>query len=196
MGAMRLFAALVPPDPAIEDLDDFLAPRREHGPFRWTLAEHFHVTLAFMADAPDRALDDVIEALAAATAKRTSFRLAVAGGTAFPDPARAKVLVAGLAGSESALAELDRLAVGCRNAAAHAGCAVDGQRFRPHLTVARTGRPAEVTRWVRLLDSYRGPQWGAERVVLLQSHLGEGPRRRPRYEALAEFPLSRAPISS
>ena len=58
---------------------------------------------------------------------------------------------------------------------------MDGKRFRPHLTVARCGRPTEVTAWVRLLDGYRGPAWQADRLTLVASHLGEGPRRRPRY---------------
>jgi 2'-5' RNA ligase len=46
-----------------------------------------------------------------------------------------------------------------------------------------------VTKWVRLLDAYRGPTWTADRLSLVQSHLGEGPRNRPRYEVLAELPL-------
>jgi 2'-5' RNA ligase len=42
---------------------------------------------------------------------------------------------------------------------------------------------------VRLLDAYRGPAWTASEVVLVASHLGEGPRRRPRHEVVAELPL-------
>ncbi len=48
---------------------------------------------------------------------------------------------------------LDRLATGARAAAVGPASAVDGQRFRPHVTVARTGRPAELTRWVAAADS-------------------------------------------
>jgi len=35
---MRMFVALVPPEEALEDLDEFLEVRREAGPFRWTQA--------------------------------------------------------------------------------------------------------------------------------------------------------------
>ena len=58
-------------------------------------------------------------------------------------------------------------------------------------TVARIGRPFDVTRWVRVLNAYRGPTWTAGEVALVQSHLGEGPRRRPRYEVLETFALGR-----
>ncbi len=85
--------------------------------------------------------------------------------------------------------ELDRLATGARAAAGRAGVAVDGQRFRPHVTLARLGRPAEVSRWVRLLDGYDGPAWTVDRMVLVESHLGEGPRKRPRYEVVEELPI-------
>jgi 2'-5' RNA ligase len=186
---MRLFAALVPPEEALEDLDDFLEVRREAGEFRWTQADQVHVTLAFLADVPDRSLDELLERLERAAARRTAFPTAIAGGGAFPNASRARVLWAGLDLDETGRTELDRLATGARAAAAKSGIEVDGQRFRPHLTVARLGRPQEVTKWVRLLDAYRGPAWTADRLSLVQSHLGEGPRNRPRYEVLAELPL-------
>ncbi|MCY7394578.1 MAG: RNA 2',3'-cyclic phosphodiesterase, partial [Nocardioides sp.] len=89
--------------------------------------------------------------------------------------------------------ELERLAQGCRTAAARAGVEVDGQRFRPHLTVARTGRPQQVGDWVQLLENYQGPVWAATQVTVLVSHLGEGPARGPRYEVLAELPVGGPP---
>ena len=79
------------------------------------------------------------------------------------------------------------MATGARAAASKAGVEVDGQRFRPHLTVARMGHPAEVGRWVSLLDSYAGPEWSTDRWSLVASHLGEGPRKRPRYEVVETF---------
>ena len=61
------------------------------------------------------------------------------------------------------MTELDRLAVGARAAFAKAGAAPDGTRFRPHLTLARLGRPEDVVRWVRLLEAYRGPGLDGDR---------------------------------
>ncbi|WP_235558656.1 RNA 2',3'-cyclic phosphodiesterase [Nocardioides sp. Leaf285] len=186
---LRLFVALVPPPEALEHLDAFLEPRRAAAPFRWSAAEQVHLTLAFCPAAPERVLDDLVEALALAAARRTPLRARVAGGGAFPDPLTARVLWAGLDLDDDARAELDRLAAGVRGAASHVGAAPEGQRFRPHLTVGRLGAPAGVLDWVRLLDTYAGPAWTADEVALLSSHLGEGPRGRPRHEVLATLPL-------
>jgi RNA 2',3'-cyclic 3'-phosphodiesterase len=187
---MRMFVALEPPPDAVEDLDRFLEVRRAAAGFRWSPPEQFHVTLAFLADVPDRALDDLVEGLAHAAARRTSFGTALAGAGAFPDPARAKVLWVGLDLDEPSRTELDRLANAARAAANRAGVPVDGRRFRPHVTLARIGRPHEVSTWVRLLETYRGPAWQADRIALVASYLGEGPRGRPRYEVVEEFALT------
>jgi 2'-5' RNA ligase len=187
---MRLFVALVPPEEAVEDLDAFLDVRRSAAPYRWADTTQFHLTLAFLGDVADWRVDELLERLAQAAGRRTPFDLTIAGGGAFPDPSRAKVIWAGLeCATESGRLELDRLAVGARTAAATSGIEVDGTRFRPHLTVARLGFPEEVSNWVRLLDAYRGPTWTASHITLVQSHLGQGPRGKPRYDVLAEIPL-------
>lgn len=188
---MRLFTAVVPPDHVVDDLEAFLAPRREAAAFRWSLPEQWHLTLAFTGEAHDRHLDDLVERLAAGAGRRTPFALRVAGGGAFPHAARARVLFADLAADAKASTELERLATGARNAASTSGLAVDGARFRPHLTLARLGQPREVSAWVRLLDAYSGPSWQVDEIALIASHLGEGPRKRPRYEVLETFALDR-----
>jgi len=189
---MRMFVAAVPPVAALEDLEEFLSVRREAAPFRWTVPDQWHITLAFLADVPDRAYDDLVERLTRAARKRQPMRATIAGGGAFPNVGRAKVLwcgveldTAGLDGGE----ELRRLATGCRAAASKAGIEVAGERFKPHITIARTGHPVEATSWVRLLDTYRGPAYDVDEISLIASHLGEGPRKRPRYEVLETFPL-------
>jgi RNA 2',3'-cyclic 3'-phosphodiesterase len=184
-----MFVAAVPPAPVLEDLEEFLAVRREAAPFRWTVPEQWHVTLAFLADVPDRVHDDLVARLERAARKRHVMRGAVAGGGAFPNVGRAKVLWTGVEVDDAE--ELRRLATGCRAAASKAGVEVAGERFRPHVTIARTGRPVEATRWVRLLEGYRGPAYDVDEISLIASHLGEGPRKRPRYEVLETFPLGR-----
>jgi len=189
---MRMFVAVVPPPSALEDLEEFLSVRREAAAFRWTVPEQWHVTLAFLADVPDRSYDDLLERLARAAGKRRRMSATIAGGGAFPNVGRARVVWAGVevdaAGIDGA-EELRRLATGCRAAASKAGIEVAGERFKPHVTLARLGQPAEVTPWVRLLDGYRGPQFAIDEISLIASHLGEGPRKRPRYEVVEKFPL-------
>ena len=183
----RMFVAVIPPHPVAEDLDEFMSVRRSAAGrddgWRWTLLDQWHLTLAFLENVPDRAYDELCERLEAAAGRHTAPLTRVVGGGAFPDPDRARVLFAGVDGS------YDDVSRASRNAAAVAGMAVDGQRFRPHLTLARLGRPANVTRWVRVLDSYTGPPWTPTELSLVESHLGEGPRRRPRYEVRETFPL-------
>ena len=184
-----MFVAARPPEAALEDLDAFLEPRRPEGGFRWVLPEQWHLTLAFLEEVPERALDELVERLVRAARKRRPVPTAIAGGGAFPNVARAKVLWAGLDLAEQDREELRRLATGCRAAAAKSGVDVDGQRFRAHLTLARTRHALEATRWVRRLDGSRGPAWTIDEVVLVASYLGEGPRNRPRHEAVQAFPL-------
>lgn len=187
---MRMFVALVPPEEALADLEEFLAPRQEASSgFRWTVPEQWHVTLAFLPQVSDRSLDDLLARLERAARRRTPFTVSVAGGGAFPHVGRAKVLYAGLDVTDGE--ELRRLARGSRAAANKAGAAAEGTRFHPHLTLARIGRPLDLTKWVRVLDAYRGPAWEAREISLVESHLGEGPRKRPRYEVVEAFALGR-----
>jgi 2'-5' RNA ligase len=185
----RMFVAVVLPETVVEDLEEFLSPRREAAGFRWTAPEQFHLTLAFSGNAPDRSYDDLVSRLERAAAKRSPMTARIAGGGAFPNVGRARVLFAGV---ETDAEELGRAATGARAALAKAGAEVDGQRFRPHLTLARMGRPVEATRWVRLLDAYRGPEWRIQDLALVASYLGEGPRKRPRHEVVETFTLGRA----
>jgi 2'-5' RNA ligase len=187
---MRMFVAVVPPPHVVEHLDAFLEVRRAAAVYRWAPAEQLHLTLAFLAEVPDRKLDDLVERLGRAAARRTAFEVAIAGGGAFPNVGRARVLWAGLDLDQQGRIELSRMATGARAAASRAGVPVDGQRFRPHLTLARLGHPDEVTSWVRLLDTYRGPSWTVDHLTLVASYLGEGPRHRPRHQPVEEFALS------
>jgi len=184
-----MFVALVPPPEVIEHLEEFLEPRRDAADFRWAAAEQLHVTLAFLAEVEERRLDELGERLERAATRRTPVETRLAGGGAFPNAVRARVVWVGLDLDEAGRTEVSRMATGARAAASKSGIEVDGKRFRPHLTLARLGRPGEVSDWVRLLDAYAGPAWTADRLTLVASHLGEGPRGRPRYEVVAEFAL-------
>lgn len=193
---MRLFVALLPPPEALEDLDEFLAPRREvaqHG-LRWSPIEFVHLTLAFLPDVAEGDLDLLEDRLREAAEKRSPFTARIAGGGAFPDPAAARVLWCGFeTDTPEGRQELERLAVGTRNAAGVAGSRVDGGRFRAHLTVARLRRAGEATRWLRILETYRGPSWRVRDIALVASHLGQGRGGSPRYETMSTFRLGGEP---
>src|SRR6476659_7812002 len=121
-----MFVAVVPPEDVVEDLEEFLEPRREAGDFRWTSPGSWHVTLAFLARIPDTSLDDLQERLDRAARRRRPFTLRVGGGGAFPDVARAKVVYADVHAEPDDREELRRLATGARAAAGRAGAPADG----------------------------------------------------------------------
>lgn len=188
---IRLFAAIVPPEYAVEHLDEFLEARRESAPdFRWTIPEQFHITLAFMPSVREELVDDYVDRLSDSLAGTPLPVLRLSGPVAFPDVARTRALATGVVPeSEGADVVLERIAGRARNAAVNVGTEVDGGRFRPHVTIARLRRPDDTTNWVRLLETYVGPEWPVVEAAVIASHLGEGPGNRPRYETIAEVPL-------
>ena len=95
---MRVFVAVVPPADVVEHLDEFLSVRRDAAAFRWSAAEQWHVTLAFSPDVSDRSVDHLDERLATVSGRRRAFEARITGGGALPDPDRARVLFARLAG--------------------------------------------------------------------------------------------------
>lgn len=185
---MRMFVAVIPPPEVVEGIEEFLEPRRDADPaLRWTEPYQWHLTLAFMPEVGARALDDLVERLTRAAARRRPFEVTLTGAGAFPDAARARVLWLG-AHTEPDEA-LRHLATGVRAAANKAGAVVEGGRFRAHLTLARVRQPQDATRWLRILGSYDGSSWPATSVELIESHLGQGPGGHPRYETIATSTL-------
>ncbi|MDQ2836838.1 MAG: RNA 2',3'-cyclic phosphodiesterase [Actinomycetota bacterium] len=188
---MRMFVAVVPPEAVTEHLAEFLEPRHEAaGPLRWTSIEQWHLTLAFLPAVTDSDLDELVEGLADTISQRSSFPLQLMGAGAFPDPAAAKILWAGVGPDPE---PLTRLAAATRTAAIRAGVPADGAKYRPHLTLARVNRPLDVTRWLRVLDLYTGPRWQVGELALIESQLGAGPRGRSRYVVHQTFEL-RSPM--
>ena len=185
----RMFVAVVPPESVLEDLEEFLGAATRRGPpFRWTQPDQWHLTLAFSSDVPDRSYDDLVDRLARAARKRHPVEARIAGGGAFPHVGRAKIIYAGV---ETDREELRRMATGARAAVAKSGAEVDGQRFKPHLTLARINRPSR--RAVRPAPRrVRRPPWTVEEIALVASYLGQGPRNRARHEVVETFSLGRA----
>jgi 2'-5' RNA ligase len=66
---------------------------------------------------------------------------------------------------------------------------VDGAPFRPHLTLARLRRAADVVRWLRLLDTYESRPWTVTELALVRSYLGQGAGGRPHHEVVEVFAL-------
>jgi 2'-5' RNA ligase len=180
----RMFVAVMPPPEVVADLASYVEPRAERdSPLRWSSQQNWHLTLAFMAAVAERDLDELVEQLAEVAGRRQPFELRLQGAGSFPNPAQGKLLWTGVAGDTD---QLEQLSASSRSAAVRAGVAVDGSTFRPHLTLARSNRPVELTRWLRVFDLYAGPSWQVAEIALVQSQLAAGGSR---YQVQEVFPL-------
>jgi RNA 2',3'-cyclic 3'-phosphodiesterase len=183
---MRLFIAISPPEPVLAELASAVKPLQERAPdLRWSQPAAWHLTLAFLGETTVDVLPDLSRRLERAAARHPACTLAVAGGGAFPSARKARVLWAGLRADRRALAAL---AASTAAAARRAGAPPpdEGRAYRPHLTLARSQDPADVTALVAALATFAGQQWTAQRISLIRSHLGRGV---PRYEHLSDWPL-------
>lgn len=177
-----MFTALVPPAAMLEDLDAFLAPRRDAEPrLRWTPPHSWHVTTSFMGDVPAHALEPLADNLKDVAARTAPFAVRLGGGGTFGFPKQAKLLYLGVPLGADELASLSRRA---RTAGERAGAHADGGPYTPHLTLARSSRGVDVTRLLGVLDTFDPSGWVADELVLIESHLHD---RAQRYEVLDRF---------
>lgn len=184
---MRLFAALLPPEPALAELGaavDELRRLPGADTLRWTGRPGWHFTLAFYGEVDEDAVPGLSAALER-TARRTEpFGLAVRGGGQFGD---GRALWAGVEGD---VAALRRLAERCEEAAVTG----EHRRYRAHLTVARGRDAMDVRPYLDRLDGFAGRAWTVDELALVRSNLPRSgvPGEQPRYEAVARWALGAA----
>ncbi|WP_395294773.1 RNA 2',3'-cyclic phosphodiesterase [Kitasatospora hibisci] len=192
---MRLFVAVVPPVEALQGLSDAVAPVRGlpgADRLRWTTVEGWHLTLAFLGEVPPERLPELEAGLAGVAEVHPVHRLRISGAGRFGD----RVLWAGVDGQTWALR---RLAEAVGEATADVVGETDAYGFHPHLTLARAGShrghrravqrvaAAELDRLAASLADYRGPEWEAAELRLMQSESGGG---APHYRTVRAWPLA------
>jgi 2'-5' RNA ligase len=187
---VRLFVAIVPPPGPLAELAAAVLPLRAGAPsLRWTERDAWHLTLAFLGEVGEPVLPELTSRLARAAGRYHALELAVGGAGAFPAPGRARVLWAGIKADRRALSALAAsLAAGARRAGAPPPD--EGRAYRPHLTLARSREPADVSALSTALAGFAGRAWTATEVCLIRSHLGGG---APRYEQLGCWALRAGP---
>ena len=184
---MRLFAAVVPPPRVAEHLAAALDRYRSGDTsLRWTRVESWHLTLAFYGSCTEAQAEERGAWLRERLRGHGPVRLRLSGAGRFRG-----VLWAGVDGDADALHAIARAA-----GAEDERVVKEARRWHPHLTLARwraSRPPRVVSRVVDGLADYRGPEWVAEEVVLLNSELHPAGAR---YTAQARCPLtsSRPPI--
>ncbi|GAB4085153.1 RNA 2',3'-cyclic phosphodiesterase [Myceligenerans cantabricum] len=209
---MRLFTAVFPPEGVLDHLDLAVQGVTSTGATpRWVPRENRHITLAFYADVPEGAVEDLCEEVAAVAGKHGSFDLRLRGAGSFGS----RVLWIGVDGE---VGHLRDLAADCLGASPRE-VPDDVKPHRPHLTVARTRAgqvrpPRGRDRWGRrgrdgagggrdpfaaarsalepaahALSVYAGPPWTVESFALVESRPGEGAHGGPGYTVLERFEL-------
>ncbi|MEO3787112.1 RNA 2',3'-cyclic phosphodiesterase [Actinocorallia sp. B10E7] len=184
---MRLFAALIPSEEALDELAEELAEVRASWPgLRWMSRDLWHVTLAFYGEVDEVGHRLLLPGLERA-ADRPALELAFSGAGAFPrGGSRSRVLWAGIEGD---LQALSGLAGAVAEAGEAAGAEVDRYRaYHAHLTLARSRVPRDLRPLAERLSGFAGAPWTAGEIHLVLSHPGGG-RRGLRYESLANWPL-------
>lgn len=185
----RTFIALpVPGDRAekLQRLQTLIAPSLPGA--RWVDRDKFHVTLAFLGDVPDEALNPLCLAVAEAVKPFPPLSLSIEGLGVFPDPTRPRVVWAGLRGDDlERVAAIQKAAAG---AASGVGYPPEDDRFSPHVTLGRLkpGREAagDCSPLLRHYERWRGGPLAVSEVVTFASQfLADGPA----YVALGRAPL-------
>lgn len=180
---MRLFVALKPPDPVLEELDRVVAPHQQRHPeLRWVARDRQHITLSFLGDVDEATADRLRVRLADTASRHSRLVLSFTGAGAFPRPSRARVLWMGVSGDRDGLIQL---ATSVAADARRSGIKQERREFSPHFTLARCRQPGDVRPLVAALSSYAGGSWTADAVHLIRSHLGP----TPQYETLTSWPL-------
>lgn len=147
--------------------------------------ETFHLTLVFLGDCPEPALEIAHEGFAALREPR--FELSLRGLGLF-GKTKPRAAWAGVTPSPALL----HLQSKVETIAHRAGCPIDRRKFVPHVTLGRFSPPPladalRLERAVAMGAGFRSDPWPVTELVLWRSH---HTAHGSRYETLARYPLA------
>ena len=179
---MRCFVAVPIGEELRAALADAMAGWREHPEadgLRWTDADAWHVTVAFLGSVDAEAIARLQALIGDVAAHNEPMQLRTGDLGAFPSAGRARVVWYGIADADGAMAAL--------SADLHAALGMEvATRYRPHLTLARARRQAvDLRAWLAHASAPSG-ELMVDRLELMRSHLGRGPAR---YESISSAVL-------
>lgn len=191
---MRLFFALALDEPlrlraahVAGKLQQRLADARSGRAVKWVEPENLHITMRFLGEVDEVRAQRLIERSREPLAD-ASFEITVGSAGAFPPAGSPRVLWIGAgAGAEAARKVFDDL--GARLSSL--GFGPEQQAYTPHMTLGRVreidrARGNELREWLAEVPAQLGTQ-RVTCVTLYRSHLSSA---GPRYDVVAEVPLS------
>lgn len=177
---IRLFAGLALPP----DLCDELARLQGGIPdARWTAPENFHITLSFIGEVPEDAVEDVDDALASVYAP--AFDLNISGIGSFAQGNDPKVIWLGLGESKP----LHTLKTRIDDALTRYAIPFEKRKYIPHITLARFRHMPDMQKTVDFMQAHENIETEAfpvDEFILYSSTSG---KNGPMYEPLEYYPL-------
>jgi 2'-5' RNA ligase len=136
---IRAFVAVFPPPEIQGALHRAVRTLSPGDAFRLTAAEKIHVTLKFLGEVPEEALDRAKESLGPVCEGHEPFEVTTSGFGIFPSEGKARILWAGLGEGSGRLRDLNR---DVESALEAAGFEREPRSYVPHMTLGRArGRP-------------------------------------------------------
>jgi RNA 2',3'-cyclic 3'-phosphodiesterase len=182
----RLFIAVSPGVATQREFDAAVQALKvlpQHAGLRLLRPEKRHFTLRFLGQVPDSQRAAICRACAETAAESAPFELMLAAAGAFPRASRGTVLWVGVG---QGAGELVRLAQRLNARLDLLGYPPEQRPYVPHLTIARSRRPQQLTAAVEALATLRIPTRVGE-IALIRSRLG-GPEST--YDTVDSFALS------
>lgn len=177
---MRCFIALPLPDDLADQLMRFAARLRLGRPQPF---ENLHITLAFLGDQPQVALQDLHEVLDATPLRAPHAEFAGLEPLGGKQPSVLGLMVSGVD-------EVRKQVLSCVR---QAGIALPHRRFRAHVTLARMPRtplPDEMVALGHLLETHAAVRFPSADLRTLSLYQSELHSDGARYEVLADYPLT------
>ncbi|MEM9492712.1 MAG: RNA 2',3'-cyclic phosphodiesterase, partial [Myxococcota bacterium] len=109
---------------------------------RWVAPATYHVTLKFLGLAAPEILTALRDRLQPRLAELPAFSFTTTGIGAFPEPANARVIWAGIADPDG---HLTRLAAAIEDEVARLGFPAERRPYHPHVTLGRVKRTDDVS---------------------------------------------------
>lgn len=182
---MRAFVAIEMPPHIIESLGALSGRLRASGArVTWVRPENMHLTLRFLGDVGEDAIQRMKAILSDACRGMTPFPISVNGTGAFPSVRRPNVIWAGVEPVEGGLATAQLAA---ESAARAIGLPPEDKPFRPHLTLARIKDPQAAQALMTRLEHEQGFDAGEFTVSNVSLFSSQLTPRGPIYARLEEF---------
>ncbi|WP_110927266.1 RNA 2',3'-cyclic phosphodiesterase [Bacillus massiliglaciei] len=147
-------------------------------PFKkWLHPADYHITLAFLGDAPHTKREEALQLTESALADTAAFPVTTAGIGLFGRKEQPRILWAGVE-AEPRLAEVrDRVYQACLQA----GFELDSRPFNPHITLARkyAGQQPFSLEDARERAGIKPVLFEAAAITLYQTHMGASPSYEP-----------------